>query len=1218
MADVLVTSIPPEQIPLLLKNISDQVAYAVANMGSGGSGGSIDNALIANTTSGEIINSATNEVVSYLYQYINVRYADTIDGSVNFSLTPTNRQYFGIRDTVTPAGSENPTDYTWYQATGGFGTTKFLYYSCIGGRQITFQVGTDPSSSSFLLAPINLAIDLDIVTSSNSSSIITTSATIRSVNTPATPTGGSYNFATLTLNAPAGWSNTVPDGTDPIWSSQNTFVSPSTGNTAPPAKAWSTPVIVSENGTSGVSTYNLIAYTRADNAPTTPTANTGSWNFTSATGTPPTGVDATWSLVPPTGNIQLWGSSTVASIIGTQGTANNLTWSTPYEVSSAGAPGVDGVSIFYYTVFQQSPTQPTRPGASGSFNFSTTTGTPPTGWTNSVPTGNIIVWASSAQATSPTAGGIWLAGPDSWNAPIQWTGTSGTPGTDGENGWTANCYPSLINYVMNNNGSFTANSTPINVSFTNGDITDTAIVFGNVSSTGTISYAYGNISPNISIIGPTSTSTKSVTIGFRHTSNSTATAITTTQTFPYTAATGLGGANILVDGNTVATVAAAPVLTTKYSNGQFFVQNNSNTWTPTPVANIITTSGNITVTRGNLIVGRITRDIGYNVISKNWTITSNTTGEINPSFFAVGTPQATTNSFYNPIQYTDILGTTDGSIAISIVQAGAPGNIGPAGNRGFIPMAAVVTSSDPTTFTSAQFTTAWSAPRANTVPPIGTGYPPIAGDTGTFTYTYPANGRVITVAETFNGNTWTLANAQVVSGNMIVTGSINSTALNANDIYALNIQSTNANIGNNQSNGFWLQSSTGNARFGGAVNIGNSLTVGNNANIGNLLTVGSNANIGGNLRVGNSANIGALLTVGTNANIGASATIGANLSVGQNLTVGTNANIGNNAQIGGNLTVVGLINGSVLNANTVGSTQLAANSVVAGKIAVGAITANIISANTINGNAIIANTFAANTINGNAIIANTLTIGNINSFGSTVGDVAATGYWLRYDTGSARFGGSLSIGNNASIGNNLTIGGNLSVSGLVTSGNLNTNTVGSAQLRPGTIPGLPVGVITVPNTGTFTLTTNTGTWDGIGPAGYQKILAYDRITAAPNWISGAATPRFQVNFEGRFNASGYNGSAIQMIFYLNPPATLGNTSLTTGSQNIRVDSTSFPFSGSYNGYYNFSANVLVTSGLWSSSYPDTIGWAIVASNGITNVGNIIVSDVKAAVTLLQG
>ena len=183
--------------------------------------------------------------------------------------------------------------------------------------------------------------------------------------------------------------------------------------------------------------------------------------------------------------------------------------------------------------------------------------------------------------------------------------------------------------------------------------------------------------------------------------------------------------------------------------------------------------------------------------------------------------------------------------------------------------------------------------------------------------------------------------ANTINGGSIVSGSITTNQLAANVLTANTVVSTGATIGNFASSGFWLQGSTGNARFGNSISIGNQLTVGINAQIGvgltvgsglivgtsaqigTFATIGSNLTVGANLVVGNNASIGANLIVGNNANIAANLRVGTGANIGDNLIVGTGANIGtnlivgNNASIGGNLTVTGLITGSNLLANTV-------------------------------------------------------------------------------------------------------------------------------------------------------------------------------------------------------------------------------------------------------------------------------------------------------------
>jgi hypothetical protein len=73
----------------------------------------------------------------------------------------------------------------------------------------------------------------------------------RAATTPATPTGGSYNFGTQVLIAPSGWSSSIPTGTDPIYVS-NTLASVEGTTGIDSTLTWSAPVIIAQNGTNGL------------------------------------------------------------------------------------------------------------------------------------------------------------------------------------------------------------------------------------------------------------------------------------------------------------------------------------------------------------------------------------------------------------------------------------------------------------------------------------------------------------------------------------------------------------------------------------------------------------------------------------------------------------------------------------------------------------------------------------------------------------------------------------------------------------------------------------------------------------------------------------------------------------------------------------------------------------------------------------------------------
>jgi hypothetical protein len=136
--------------------LSDAVNYLLSNFNT---------TVSSNAVTGEV-KGPTGAILGYLYKYMAIKYADSFDGSVGFSDTPTNKAYFGIRNTNNSTESTNPTDYIWNKVTGGFGTTKFLYYLTTGGRQIQFSVATTAPDGGWLVDPAT-AIDLDVVTSTS-------------------------------------------------------------------------------------------------------------------------------------------------------------------------------------------------------------------------------------------------------------------------------------------------------------------------------------------------------------------------------------------------------------------------------------------------------------------------------------------------------------------------------------------------------------------------------------------------------------------------------------------------------------------------------------------------------------------------------------------------------------------------------------------------------------------------------------------------------------------------------------------------------------------------------------------------------------------------------------------------------------------------------------------------------------------------------------------
>lgn len=154
--------------------VSEAVNYILANL---------DSNVVANQQTGQVI-GPSGEITGYLYKYISVKYADSFDGTLNFSNTPTNRLYYGIRNSDSSVESTNPSDYVWNTVTGGFGTTKSLYYLTTGGRTIQFAVATAVPNTGWFVDP-GTAIDLDFTTAS---SAVANFVVIRVANNSAPPT----------------------------------------------------------------------------------------------------------------------------------------------------------------------------------------------------------------------------------------------------------------------------------------------------------------------------------------------------------------------------------------------------------------------------------------------------------------------------------------------------------------------------------------------------------------------------------------------------------------------------------------------------------------------------------------------------------------------------------------------------------------------------------------------------------------------------------------------------------------------------------------------------------------------------------------------------------------------------------------------------------------------------------------------------------------------
>jgi hypothetical protein len=167
--------------------ISEAINYLLANFGAN---------LSVDPNNGQITGSS-GIIIAYFYKYLSVKYANSFDGTVNFNNSPTNQGYYGLRNTDSSVESTNPADYIWYQATGGFGTTKFLFYETSGGRQINFVVATTTPGTAYVQES-GPAIDLDVVT--NSTATAAAAAALATANNKLSKIGADNLQGPISLN----------------------------------------------------------------------------------------------------------------------------------------------------------------------------------------------------------------------------------------------------------------------------------------------------------------------------------------------------------------------------------------------------------------------------------------------------------------------------------------------------------------------------------------------------------------------------------------------------------------------------------------------------------------------------------------------------------------------------------------------------------------------------------------------------------------------------------------------------------------------------------------------------------------------------------------------------------------------------------------------------------------------------------------------------------
>lgn len=185
-------------------NVIQSINYLLATQGTTngntGSGNIIaSNVVTANTASG-VVSSINTGTISYLYPYIDVKYANSATGGTGFSSNCRYATYFGIYNSKTNTEDANPADYSWTQVVGGFGNTKQLYYTTTGGGQAGFLPSATQPSPYYTPVPDNTPLLINLLSNNAVATTNIQQGAVVSYNIAAN-TITAYNIATGTLTA---------------------------------------------------------------------------------------------------------------------------------------------------------------------------------------------------------------------------------------------------------------------------------------------------------------------------------------------------------------------------------------------------------------------------------------------------------------------------------------------------------------------------------------------------------------------------------------------------------------------------------------------------------------------------------------------------------------------------------------------------------------------------------------------------------------------------------------------------------------------------------------------------------------------------------------------------------------------------------------------------------------------------------------------------------
>jgi len=997
--------------------ISDAVNYLLANFSPN---------LSADTGTGQI-KGPVGEITGYLYKYMAVKYADSFEGSLNFSNTPTNRLYYGLRNNNSASESDNPADYVWYKATGGFGTTKFLFYIATGGRQIQFAVTTTAPDTGWV-QDSGGSIDLDVVTSGN---IPVITEQFLPYFTPAilqVPRSGSPltpSFTGITPTMYATDKGTVVPFTDAQTDSNVAFVNSS----------W-------RIGNSSTTGYGDISLTNITIGNPTDGGDFALWPTPTAMASSPAYITVPVRYKNSTGVVTQAGIATIQLLFtdpgaaGSNGPAVDISGYTTFVQNAGGAfnPPNATLSAVYANV------------TSPSFSWSITGATPSSSTASSV----VVTPTSSATnvLVTLTVNGSNLSAPISRtiNMPILYDGAPGEAGSNGVMSafptiyqWTGSSTPptrpSTTSTYTWGTAAFTApsgwySSAPSNT--TAGNYLWSITIPLNTSATTTTStldwtntlypiraIAYNGANGGTGDPGATGAAGAATFVVTRFANDSSAP--TNAEVYAVIGRNPVAGDIVTVSYNnynnaTVYRFVTSWILFTTYITGSLIVQN--------------------TITADKMVTGLMSAD---NVLTRGLTVRDNS-GNI---LLAAGTP-------LNYSNITASSGWLNSNITIGSngVLSGAGGGSVSLGGLGAGAFATLnqITSGNATTYIAGAA--------------IGTAQVGVltAGNIGANTIDASKIAANTITAGQIASNTIT---ATQIAANTITAGQIAANTITAGQIASNTITATNIDSRN-----LTLKDASGNIIFGsGATVNASSYLVPSSGWLNSNISIGSNGVLSG--AGGGTVTATGISAVATDLSNAPAGILNSNVTLG---TLGAGGFAYLNQITSANATTyiagaaigtaqVGVLTAGNIGANTIDASKIAANTITAGQIASSTITATQIASSTITATQIATSTITADKLsvsNLSAISANigTITSGAINGTSLSVGSSpAVSGTSMTGSGAKINTDGTFALGNGSTNisynGSQMSLNGNV-----VATANINTNAVtNSDSALGGTVSG---------------------------------------------------------------------------------------------------------------------------------------------------------------------